>query len=121
MIVNIRRHHVLASHICIANNRWTRARGLIGKKELPMNTALLIYPCRQIHTYFMRFPIDCLFIKPEPDSSSIYRVLKCIHSLRPWKVGPKVAEAWGVIELPPGTLLTTDIQENDFVRIDQKI
>lgn len=111
MIVNKRNEIRLASQIKVANNAWSRMVGLIGQRNLDDNKAILIYPCQQIHTFFMSFPIDCLFINKE------YQVLQCIESLNPWKVSKKVPGAWAVIELPSGVIQRTNTRVDDFLKI----
>ena len=46
----------------IAETFASRLVGLLNKDSLPEGEGLLIYPCRQIHTFFMKFPIDAVFL-----------------------------------------------------------
>ena len=58
----------------------TRLRGLLGRKGLASGEGLLIRPARSIHTFFMRFPIDVVFL----DRGGV--VVKLVPNLGPWRV-----------------------------------
>jgi uncharacterized membrane protein (UPF0127 family) len=58
----------------------TRLRGLLGRGGLATGEGLLIRPTNSIHTFFMRFPIDVVFL----DRSGV--VVKLVSNLRPWRV-----------------------------------
>jgi uncharacterized membrane protein (UPF0127 family) len=70
-------------------------RGLLGRKELPSGEGILLRPSGSVHTFFMRFPIDVVFL--DRDLS----VLSVAEDVRPWKMrGARGAKA--VLELPSG-------------------
>ena len=73
---------------------FERLRGLIGRPEPRPNEAFLLAPCRQVHTFGMRYPIDVIHV----DSSRVLRV----QTLRPWRVGRLVLSATAVIEMRAG-------------------
>jgi uncharacterized protein len=80
----------------IADTFWTRFRGLMGRRSLRAGEGLFLRPGGSVHTMFMRFPIDVVFLDDE------LRVLKVVPALRPWRAaGARRARA--VIELAPGT------------------
>jgi len=89
---------VLAERLEIARSSWARFMGLMGRAELPAGSGLLIEPCNSIHMFFMRFPIDVLFLDRER------RVKRVLLSVKPWRISPVVFGARSVIELPAGTL-----------------
>src|SRR5919201_1464161 len=64
----------------VADTSPTRARGLLGRSELPPGEGLLLRPASSIHTFFMRFPIDAVFLDRE------LLVLKVVAELSPWRV-----------------------------------
>ena len=53
---------VLATQVEMATNFFSRAKGLLGRSSLAPEQGLLIRPCNSIHTFFMRFPIDVIFL-----------------------------------------------------------
>lgn len=81
----------------IADNIARRTVGLLFKKELNQE-ALILYPCNSIHMFFMKFPIDVVFLSKEKE------IVRCIEHLKPWKVSPFVKESYYVLELPLGTI-----------------
>ena len=113
MIKNNKTNMILATEVRFANTMLYRMIGLIGKKSLKDKEALFIYPCQQIHTFFMRFPIDCLFINKN------YEVIETLEDFKPWKVSKKITDALGVIELPQGTIKRTNTQKRDLLTIEK--
>lgn len=81
----------------------------MGKSRLDPGHALLIKPCSSIHTFFMRFPIDVVFV----DKAS--RVVKIAENVKPWRLllGGKGAHA--VVELANGALAGTDLKVGDHL------
>ena len=79
----------------IANNFFTRLRGLIGRNasSYGYNKALLLTPCKSVHTFFMKQPIDIIFI------SSRGEVLKVKEHVYPRRLNIKHKGACGIIEL----------------------
>jgi uncharacterized membrane protein (UPF0127 family) len=65
-----------------ASNPWTRLRGLLGRKPLEPAAAqgLLIEPCSSVHTFWMGYPLDLIFL----DRSN--RVLEVCESVLPWSI-----------------------------------
>jgi uncharacterized membrane protein (UPF0127 family) len=86
---------VVAGSVRIAATPWTRMRGLIGTAVLGPDEGLVLAPCRRVHTYGMRFPIDAVFC----DRAG--RVLH-VETLAPRRVSRHVGGAWSCIELPAG-------------------
>jgi uncharacterized membrane protein (UPF0127 family) len=90
----------------VADNPVTRLRGLLGRTSLPAGEGLLIRPAPSIHTAFMRFPIDAVFLDAE------MRVLGVEAALRPWRVaGRRGARA--VLELPAGAAGEAAVREGE--------
>lgn len=84
------------SENCVwARSSYRRLVGLLAHSTLPDNESLLIEPCKQVHTFFMRFPIDVVFLDKE-------NTILDIRSLSPWKLSPMVWKAHKVLELPLG-------------------
>jgi uncharacterized membrane protein (UPF0127 family) len=109
-VINKRTGETIADKAIIASTFLGRLQGLMGKKELLPGTALVLHPCRSIHTFFMRFPIDVVFLNKEG------MVVFLISELSPYRVSPYISKAETVIELPPGTI-EKEIQSGDFLLI----
>ena len=106
--VNIARGVALATELEIATSFSARSKGLLGRSGLKPDTGLLIDPCSSIHMWFMRFPIDVVFL----DSKN--RVVGLRRHLKPWGM----AWSWRgskTIELPVGVIATTRTQVGDIV------
>jgi uncharacterized protein len=86
---------VVCARCKIATTPLARARGLLGRKELPPGEGLLIRPSFSIHTLFMRFPIDVVFL----DKSG--SVVDVVGRLKPWRAATRV-RARAVLELAAG-------------------
>ena len=72
----------------------------------------MIEPCTSIHTFFMRFTIDALFVAKDG------RVVRAIAELRPWRATRVYPSAALVIELPAGTLRRTATAEGDALAFE---
>lgn len=88
----------LASRVVQAADYESRSRGLLGRGSMEPDEGLWIVPCPMIHTFFMRFPIDVLFLDKN------LKVVRVIESLRPWRLSPWVWRARSVLELAGGAL-----------------
>jgi uncharacterized membrane protein (UPF0127 family) len=116
--LNETRGTVLAERLAIASSLWGRFRGLMGRPPLPVGDGLFLTGTNGIHMFFMRFPIDAVFVaKPGADGSR--RVLSVHRGVRPW-IGlvPLVRGADGVVELPVGAIDASATAPGDSLRLD---
>jgi uncharacterized membrane protein (UPF0127 family) len=112
-VVNLTRGEVLAGRVEPALFFWRRLRGLLGCRLLSPGEGLLLEPCRSVHTFFMRFPIDVVFY----DEAG--RVVAVFPGLAPFRFTPVVRSARGVIELPAETLARTRTRAGDLLRFEE--
>ena len=89
---------LVATNVKLAANPYTRVMGLMFKANMNGMGGLIIDPCNSIHTMFMRFPIDVLFVSHDN------KVIKVKRSLAPWRMTWLYFKARKTIELPSGTL-----------------
>lgn len=89
---------VLAEQVEVANTFFSRLAGLMLRKSLPKGAALLLEPCPQIHTCFMRFTIDAVFC----DKTG--KILYIKENMKPWHWGRFVRAGRYTLELPGGSL-----------------
>ena len=61
-VTNTTRNTLLATNVRLANTFRTRFMGLMGVWPLPMGEGLHIEPCTSVHTFFMKMPIDLVFL-----------------------------------------------------------
>jgi uncharacterized membrane protein (UPF0127 family) len=90
---------------------WLRVKGLLGRRDLPEEEGILIRPCSSIHMFFMRFPIDAVFLDRD------FRVLKVAPNLRPWRMASK-RRAKIVLELAAGRCERAGVQEGDRLALE---
>lgn len=88
----------LASRVTKADDARSRSRGLLGRDGLGTEEGMWIVPCPMIHTFFMRFPIDVLFLTRD------LTVARVMENLKPWRLSPWVLSAHSVLELKGGAL-----------------
>ena len=88
----------IAQRVIKADTFFSRLRGLMGRKDLPAGEGLLLVPCPQIHTCFMRFSIDAVFCNKQG------KVLYVKEQMKPWRLGKFVRGGYYTLELPGGTL-----------------
>ena len=81
-------------------------RGLLGRRSLPDHEGLLLRPAGSIHTAFMRFPIDAVFV----DGGG--RVLRVMEAMPPWRTAA-ARGAKAVLELPAGAALAAGLSPGD--------
>ena len=86
---------VVCPALSVADTAPTRMKGLLGRRSLADGEGLLLRPAGSIHTAFMRFPIDAVFLDAD------MRVLRIASNLRPWRLAAQRG-ARAVVELPAG-------------------
>jgi uncharacterized membrane protein (UPF0127 family) len=101
---------ILSDDILIADNFKDRLIGLMFKDSPTGAQGLLIHPCNSIHTFFMKYALDIVFI------SSRDQVVKIIRGMSPWRMTWLYWKAKKTLELPAGKL-PSDLKEGDFLEI----
>ena len=106
MLRNARHQRVVAHRIESAFDRKTRNQGLLGRSSLSPDSALILAPCNSIHTFFMKFPIDVVFV--DRDGT----ILRARSAVRPWRL-QAAFRAFAVVELAEGVLQRSDTRAGD--------
>lgn len=101
---------VLANNAKIADGFMDRLIGLMFSSEMKNFDALIIEPSNSIHTCFMKYPIDVLFL----DKNN--KVVKIFNNLVPWRFTSIYLKARRVVELPVGKI-PIDLKIGDEVKI----
>jgi uncharacterized membrane protein (UPF0127 family) len=114
VVRNVSRNTTLAEKCSQARTFISRLRGLQLKKTLPSSHGLLITPCKSIHTFFMRFSIDAVFI----DENNT--VLHIREGIKPRRVSKVVWNSRSVLELPSGVVSATGTKVGDKLEFSPK-
>jgi uncharacterized membrane protein (UPF0127 family) len=105
---------VVAASVELALTRAERRRGLLGRDGLEPGHAMLIAPCSSIHTWFMRFPIDVIFVARDG------RVVKTRAAIPPWRLA-LAPGAYAVVELPAGAIAEAHVSIGDRLELADSI
>lgn len=89
---------IVCENAYVANTFLSRLKGLMFKDDLQDNEGMLISPCSSIHTFFMKFAIDAIFLDKE------FNVIKIYSNLKPWRMTSLVFGAYQVLEIKSHTL-----------------
>ena len=111
-IINQTKNTALAQNASIACTTFERIKGLLGRKKLEGGEALIIKSCNSIHTCFMQFPIDVLFL----DRNN--KVIRAISAMKPFRISNIYLSAASVIELPANTIQNTSTSVGDLISIE---
>ena len=103
---------VVAEHVTVADNPLSRFAGLMFRAGLREGHGLALRPCNSIHMFFMRFPLDVIFVDGDG------RVVRVLDSIRPWRATSFVAGAKAAIELPAGTASRAGVVPGTVVRME---
>lgn len=108
--VNRTRDAVLASNLEVADSGKRRNKGLLGRNGLEPGEGLWIVPCESVHTFFMRFPIDLVYLDRK------HRVRKVRSAVGAWRLSVCFT-AHSVLELPAGTIRATQTERGDQMEL----
>ena len=114
---NLTRGTALASEVEVAASLWAKFMGLMDRPSLAAGHGLWLPDSNNIHMFFMRFPIDAVFLgRPAPDGSA--PVVGLRPALPPWRgLVLLIRGAHGCLELPAGTIAATSTALGDVVRL----
>ena len=102
----------ICSVLFTAFDSRARRRGLLGKGSLSRDAAVILAPCSAVHTWFMRFPIDVLFV----DEGGLVR--KVCPRVRPWRFAVDL-RAFATVELAAGLALEADTRPGDRLSVSK--
>jgi hypothetical protein len=101
----------LIERVAVAGNAWQRMKGLLGRRSLDPGQALFLAPCGSIHTLFMRFHLDLIFVDRE------FCVRKMARDVPPGRAVFGGRDVWGVLEMETGWFPTDALKEGDRVTL----
>jgi hypothetical protein len=112
VVHNLTRNTTIADHATVAASMLTRMRGLIGRRTLARGEGLVIGPCSGVHTFFMRMPLDVVFLNRHN------QVVCSVSGLPTWAMLPWVRGAIRAIEVPVGTVHESRTAVGDLLSIE---
>ena len=98
----------LVARARVASSIWSRFWGLMWQRSLPQGEALIIDPCNSVHTLFMRFPIDVVFVSRDS------HIVKIAEGLKPFRAAVGRGGRW-VIEMPSGAAARAGLAVGDLL------
>lgn len=110
-IVNETRGTVVAEDVQVADGVWSRFWGLMGRRSLPEGSGLLLKPSSSIHTAFMRFPIDVVFLDRG------LRVVRVVPEMKPFRVVVAFGGAHSALELNAGAAANAQVEAGDQLKL----
>ena len=114
IVKNADRDTVLGEAIEVALTAAQKVKGLLGRDCLADGQGLLFKGCGSLHTFFMQFPIDIIYL----DRAG--KVLKSSASVRPFKIVAAPLRAYYALELPAGAISKSATRKGDHVRFDEE-
>ena len=126
-LFNLTKNKVIIENLKIAESYRERTKGLLGRTSIEENEGLLIKNCNWIHMFFMKFPIDAIFLRTQKtnlqndgfqpavngcsprlqsgvsEANSIYKVVKIRHNIKPWRLSSPILCADSVLEIKSET------------------
>lgn len=108
-MISFGNNQILGQRVVVADTWQMRTKGLIGRAKLDSGEGLLIKNCKAIHTWFMRFPIDVVFMDKN------YCVVKTISQLKPFRLAFGGRSVRHVLELPSDTISSAQVRIGDMV------
>lgn len=109
-VFNQTRNMPLVSQGRLADTFWRRLRGLLGADTLRQGEGLILVGEKSIHTLFMKFPIDVLYVDKD------FRVIRADNNMIPYRLGPFILQSAYVVEMPVGTITATATEVGDQLR-----
>lgn len=114
-IKNLKNQAVIADKCHVAEYFLDRLRGLMGKASLQEGEAMWFPRCNSIHMWFMRMPLDVVFLKARGNH---WVVTSTFIGVRPWRFLPLFDwRATDVVECASGMLLRNDVKVGDEICI----
>lgn len=110
-VFNLTQHRQVADQVELAGENRQRRKGLLGRESLGAGEGLWIVPCEAVHTFWMRFPLDLIYLDRR------HRVVKTRSGVPPWRLSACL-RAHSVLELPAGTISKTQTMRGDHLALN---
>jgi uncharacterized membrane protein (UPF0127 family) len=113
VVRNQTRNTVLADAAEVADTSEKRRTGLLKHDRLDPGQGLWIVPCESVHSFFMKFAIDLVYLDRNK------KVRKVRHRMAPWRVSACLS-AHSILELPAGAVAASGTQAGDQLEVVEK-
>ncbi len=110
-LTNLTKQTLLSEQVEVAATFTSRLVGLLNRSSMAPSEALWFHQCNSIHTYFMRFAIDAIFVDEQ------LRVKKVCRNLKPWRLVLPIWRASSVFEMAAGQASTDRVNEGDQLHV----
>ena len=110
VVRNQTRNTILADKADLADTSEKRRTGLLKHTHLDPGHGLWIVPCESVHSFFMKFAIDLVYLDRHK------KVRKIRHNMVPWRISACLT-AHSILELPAGSVAATATQPGDQLEI----
>lgn len=90
---------IICQKMIMAESMFSRMKGLMFSNSLPGCDGFLIKPCNSIHTFFMLYSLDVIFLDKN------FKIVKVIYNLVPWRMTLIYFKSYQVLEMQAGTLI----------------
>ncbi len=101
---------ILVPRLTVANNFYSRLVGLLNHNQLADDSGLLLTKCTQVHTLFMRFPIDVVFLGKANE-------ILGFESLKPWRISKLYFKAKSALEKPYGKASKLGLTQGQILEV----
>jgi len=110
-IVNSTKNTILAENAAVARSLGSRLKGLLGRTHLAKGEGFIIPDCGSIHTFFMQFSIDVLFLNQQR------KVVKLRKTVPPYRLLDCPFKGSVTVELPAGTIDDSSTAIGDVIEL----
>ena len=111
-VFNETRQTLLIQQARVADTFWLRLKGLLGSAPLKKQEGLILVGEKSIHTWFMGFPIDVLYVDKD------FKVIRADEAMGPYRLGSFISKSAYILEMPIGTIMTTQTTVGDQLKFE---
>ena len=116
-LIHQKSQEIIAKEVITVENFFLRLKGLMGQKDLDQGTAFWLLPCKGgIHTFFMYFPLDLIFVNRNLEVTHVY------HNVQPWKTintfSSLFSKTNSVFEFKTPSLKNFQLEKRDQLYVD---
>jgi len=108
-LINNKNGAIICENLKTADNSFSRMKGLLGRTGLNKGEGLHITPCNSIHSFFMKFKFDAIFINKKNE------IVYLTENMPAWRFSEICFSAHSVIELPAGIIKETETTVGDIL------